>query len=145
MVVGSGGTRQQHRAYTLSRVEVDGRPYWKPRDLAALLDASRSRVHQLIEDGELEHRRIGECAIRIPARVVAGLCGEEAPVVSPTTEGPAADLTECVDRFFERAGRRPDEFVAAWREGRIADTADNARDAIQALALTSVPVSRFGT
>jgi hypothetical protein len=122
----------------------DGRPYWKPRDLAALLDVGLSRVQQLIEDGELEHRRIGECAIRIPARAVAGLRGEEAPGVSPTTEGPA-DLAECVDRFFERTSRHPEEFVDAWREGRIADTAENARYAIEALALTGVPVSRFGT
>jgi hypothetical protein len=111
-------------------MEFDGRPYWKPRDLAALLDVGLSRVHQLIEDGELEHCRIGECAIRIPARAVAGLRGEEAPVVSPTAEGPAADLVECVDLFFERTGRHPGEFVAAWREGRIGDTAENARDAI---------------
>lgn len=86
----------------LSRVDFDGRPYWKPRDFAALLDVSLSRVHQLVEDGELEHRRIGECAIRIPACAVAGLRGEKAPVVSPTAEGQAVDLAECVDRFLER-------------------------------------------
>jgi hypothetical protein len=126
-------------------MEFDGRPYWKPRDLAALLDVGLSRVHQLMEDGELEHCRIGECAIRIPARAVAGLRGEEAPVVSPTAEGPAADLAECVDLFFERTGRRPGEFVAAWREGRIGDTAENACDAIEALALASGPVSRSET
>jgi hypothetical protein len=80
-------------------MEFDGRPYWMPRDLAALLDVSPSRVQQLIEDGEFEHRRIGERAIRILARAVAGLRGEEAPVVSPTTEGPPADLAECADRF----------------------------------------------
>lgn len=122
-------------------MEFDGRPYWKPRDLAALLDVSLSRVHQLIEDGELEHRRIGECALRIPARAVAGLRGEEAPVVSPNTEGPTADLAECVERFFERTGQHPEEFVDAWREGRIGDTAENARYAIEALALTSASVS----
>jgi hypothetical protein len=121
-------------------MEFDGRPYWKPRDLAALLDVSLSRVRQLIEDGELEHRRIGECVIRIPARAVAGLRGEEAPVVSPSNEGPA-DLAECVDRFFECTGRHPEEFVDAWREGQIGDTAESARYAIEALALTSASVS----
>jgi len=126
-------------------MEFDGRPYWEPRDLAALLDVGLSRVHQLIEGGELEHCRIGECAIRIPARAVAGLRGEEAPVVSPTTEGPAADLAECVDLFFERTGRRPGEFVTAWRESRIGDTAENACDAIEALALASSPVPRSET
>lgn len=126
-------------------MEFDGRPYWKPRDVAALLDVRVSRVCQLIEDGDLEHRLIGERAIRVPARAVAGLCGEEAPVVSPTIEGPAADLSECVDRFYERTGRRPKEFVAAWREGRIRDTAENARDTIEALALTSASVSRSET
>jgi hypothetical protein len=131
--------------YTLSRMQFDGRPYWKPRDLAALLNVGLSRVHQLVEDGELEHRRIGECAIRIPARAVAGLRGEEAPVVSPTTEGSVVDLPECVNRFFKRTGRHPEEFVAVWREGRIRDTAENARYAIEALALTSVLVSRFET
>lgn len=35
-------------------MEFDSRSYWKPRDLAALLDVSPSRVRQLIEDGELE-------------------------------------------------------------------------------------------
>ena len=128
-------------------MEFDGRPYWKPRDLAALLDVSPSRVHQLIEGGELEHCRIGERAIRIPARVVAGLRGEGAPVVSPTTEGPAADLAERADRFFERTGRCPEEFVAAWREGRIGDSAENARDAIEAAALSDLPfhVPKRGT
>jgi hypothetical protein len=121
-------------------MEFDGRPYWKPRDLAALLDVGLSRVHHLIEDGELEHRRIGECAIRIPTSAVAGRRGEEAPMVSPNTEAPA-DLAECVDRFFGRTGRRPEEFVAAWREGQIGDTAENARYAIEALALTSASVS----
>ena len=86
--------------YNLSvAIESDSRPYWKPRDLAALLDVSPSHVYRLIEDGELEHRRIGERAIRIPARAVAELLGEEAPVTSPTAEGPAADLTERADRF----------------------------------------------
>lgn len=126
-------------------MEFDSRPYWKPRDLAALLDVGLSRVQQLIEDGELEHRRIGECAIRIPARAVAGLRGEEAPVVSPTIDGPAADLAECVDLFVERTGRRPWEFVATWREGRIGDTAENACDAVEALALASPLVSRSET
>jgi hypothetical protein len=46
-----------------------------------------------------------------------------------------ADLAERADRFVERAGKRPEEFVAAWRDGRIEDTADNARDALEALAL----------
>ena len=128
-------------------MEFDSRPYWKPRDLAALLDVGLSRVQQLIEDGELEHRRIGECAIRIPARAVAGLRGEEAPVVSPTTEGPPADLAECADRFFERTGRCPEEFIAAWREDRIGDTAENARDAIEAATLNelSFHVPKLGT
>ncbi|MEX1141927.1 MAG: helix-turn-helix domain-containing protein [Thermoleophilaceae bacterium] len=115
--------------------EFDSRPYWKPRDLAALLDVSPSHVYRLIEDGELEHRRIGERAIRIPARAVAELLGEEVPVTSPTIDGPVADLAERADRFAERTGKRPEEFVVAWRDGRIEDTADNARDAIEALAL----------
>lgn len=108
-------------------MELDGRPYWKPLDLAALRDIQLSCVHQLIEGGELEHRRVGECAIRIPACAVAGLCGEKAPVVSPTTDESAADLAECVDRFVERTGRRPEEFAVGWRAGRVADTAENAR------------------
>jgi excisionase family DNA binding protein len=119
-------------------MRFDRRPYWKPRDLAALLDLSPSYVYRLIEDGKLEHRRIGERAIRVPARAVAGLLGEEDPVTSPTAEGPAANLAEHADRFFERTGRRPEEFIAAWREGRIGDTAENACDAIEALALKEV-------
>lgn len=119
-------------------MEFDGRPYWTPCALAALLDVSPSRVHQLAERGELEYRRIGECAIRIPGHVVAALCGEEAPVVSPTTDGPAAGLAECVDRFVERTGCRPDEFGVAWRAGRIGDTAENARDAIEAAARSDI-------
>lgn len=113
----------------------DSRSYWKPRDLAALLDVSPSHVYRLIEDGELEHRRIGERAIRIPARAVAELIGEEAPVTSPAAEGSVADLAERAERFLERTGQRPEQFAAAWRQGRIEDTADNAREAIEALAL----------
>lgn len=113
----------------------DSRPYWKPRDLAALLDVSPSHVYRLIEDGELAHRRIGERAIRIPARAVAQLLGEEVPVTSPSTSPPVADLAERADQFVQRTGKHPEEFVAAWRDGRIEDTADNARDAIEALAL----------
>lgn len=115
--------------------EFDSRPYWKPRDLAALLDVSPSHVYRLIEDGELEHRRIGERAIRIPARAVAELLGEETPVTSPATDGTAADLAERADRFAKRTGKRPEDFVVAWRDGRIEDTADNVQDAIEALAL----------
>lgn len=119
----------------MSPIEFDSRPYWKPRDLAVLLDVSPSHVYRLIEDGELEHRRIGERAIRIPARAVAALLGEEPPVTAPTNEGPPADLTERADRFAERTGRRPEEFVTAWRDGRVEDTPANAQDAIEALAL----------
>jgi excisionase family DNA binding protein len=115
----------------------DSRPYWKPRDVAALLELSPSQVYRMIESGELEHRRIGARAIRIPAHAVAALLGVEAPTVAPVVEShdERVDLRARTEHFIERTGRTPERFASAWREGRIDDTPDNARDAIEALAL----------
>jgi hypothetical protein len=45
------------------------------------------------------------------------------------------DLDARTQEFQARTARTPAEFTAAWREGEVEDTPQNAGDAIEALAL----------
>jgi len=45
------------------------------------------------------------------------------------------DLDARTQDFQARTGRTPADFAAAWREGKIEDTPQNAREAIEAPAL----------
>lgn len=111
----------------------DDRPYWRPRDLATLLQTSPSHVYRLIERGEIEHRRIGARAIRIPASAVTALLTIEGTSTSELEEG--GELARRAKRFEARTELTPEQFVQAWRRGAIKDTPDDARDAMEALAL----------
>jgi hypothetical protein len=50
-------------------------------------------------------------------------------------DGEPHNLGDTVARFEEETRRSPFEFVEAWRSGEIQDTSENARAAIEALAL----------
>ena len=116
------------------RVELDSRPFWRPRDLAALLGVSPSQIYRLIESGALDHVTVGQRAIRVPAASVARWMG-----VDPRSGGVCSDaepeLDRCASRFEARTGRSPASFIAAWRRDEIEDTPQHNEDAMEALAI----------
>jgi excisionase family DNA binding protein len=106
------------------------RQYWKIRDFAEHFGLDRSTVYNKIERGEIRAIRIGRTALRIPTEEVQRILeGFVAPRESP--EDPQARIRD----FKARTGRSPVDYVAAWREAEIEDTPQNARAAIEALAL----------
>lgn len=119
-------------------MEFDDRPFWKPRDLAALLAVSPSHIYRLIETGQLEHRKIGERTVRVPAAAAAELAGEAVPRTTPVATEAHVDLRDRHDRFVERTGYSPNAFVEAWRGGDIPDTPESSGDAMEALALREI-------
>lgn len=113
---------------------LDARPYWKPRDLAHVLDMSASQIYRLIESGELASVRIGQRTVRVPAAAVAAFRGEAVPEVHEES------AEERVRRFTERTGHTPEAFIDAWKREEIEDSAEHHEDAMEAMALWTVGV-----
>jgi len=106
------------------------RQYWKIKDFAEHFGLDRSTVYNKIERGEIRAIRIGKTALRIPTEEVQRVL---ASFVEPREE--PGDLRGRMDDFQTRTDRSPAAFAEAWREGKIEDTPQNAREAIEALAL----------
>lgn len=106
------------------------RHYWKPRELAEHLGLDTSTVYKKIEKGEIKALRIGAKALRIPKdeveRILSGVAEQRAE--------PRA-LADRVARFEQRTGMEIGQFIELWRSGQVEDTPENAREAIEALAL----------
>ncbi len=104
--------------------------YWKIKEFADHFSLDRSTVYNQIERGEIRAIRIGKTALRIPTEEVKRILdGFAAPSEQPR------DLDARAREFQARTSRTIADFAAAWREGKIKDTPQNARDAIEALAL----------
>lgn len=119
-------------------MEFDSRPFWKPRDLASMLDVSSSQIYRLIATGDLDHVRVGERTVRVPAASVAAYLRLSAPGTPPAPEG--ADLETRQARFVERTGMTPAGFIDAWRRAEIPDSAEHNENAMEALALREAGV-----
>jgi len=83
-----------------------------------------------VEDELLRSEGIGKTALRIPADEVKRVLDS---FVDPHEQ--PHHLYRRVRDFEVRTGRTPADFAAAWREGKIEDTPQNAREEIEALAL----------
>ncbi|MFI4978249.1 MAG: helix-turn-helix transcriptional regulator [Solirubrobacterales bacterium] len=106
------------------------RQYWKIKEFADHFGLDKSTVYNQIERGEIRAIRVGKTALRIPTDEVKRILeGFVAPREQPH------DLDARAQDFQARTGRAPTEFAAAWREGKIDDTPQNASAAIEALAL----------
>jgi excisionase family DNA binding protein len=117
----------------MSRVDEH---FLRVRDYAARFNLSESAVYKKIERKEIRAIRIGK-TVRIPSsemeRYLAPTAGfEEA---GAPQNGEPENLSDRTARFEEEAGCSPGEYAEAWRTGTIEDTPDNARLAIEALAL----------
>jgi len=117
------------------------RQYWKIKDFAEHFGLDKSTVYNQIERGEIRAIRVGKTALRIPTDEVRRILDS---YVAPREQ--PHDLDARTQEFQARTGRTPTEFATAWREGTIEDTPQNARDAIEALALreTLQPTATVG-
>jgi len=113
--------------------------YLRVRDYAERFSLSESAVYKKIERGEIKAIRIGK-TVRIPTSEVERylnptrlLAADGAP-----RDGEPHNLGDRLARFEEQTGGRPGDYVQAWRSGQIEDTPENARLAIEALALRAV-------
>ncbi len=106
------------------------RQYWKIKDFAEHFGLDKSTVYNKIERGEIRAIRIGKTALRIPTTEVQRVLDS---FVEPREQ--SRDLLALTEDFQARTGRSPADFAEAWRAGKIEDTPQNTRDAIEALAL----------
>ncbi len=106
------------------------RQYWKIKDFAEHFGLDKSTVYNKIERGEIRAIRIGKTALRIPTEEVKRVLDS---FVEPREQ--PHDLLALTEDFQARTGRSPTDFADAWRAGKIEDTPQNTRDAIEALAL----------
>ena len=106
------------------------RQYWKIREFAEHFGLDKSTVYNKIERGEIRAIRIGTTALRIPSDEVQRILES---FVEPREQ--PRDLPASAAEFQARTGLSPAGFADAWREGKIEDTPQNAREAIEALAL----------
>jgi excisionase family DNA binding protein len=123
--------------------------YLRPSDIARRLALHRSQVYKLIKDGTLPHIRIGR-AVRVPApafaaylRSLHALSGETEGAPSREAAGaPGAEVASRLAAFQAMTGRDPSAYLDAWKTGEIADTAEHAELAIDALALRAASQRR---
>jgi excisionase family DNA binding protein len=106
------------------------RQYWKIKDFAEHFGLDRSTVYNQIERGEIRAIRVGKTALRIPTDEVMRILDSFVE-----SHERARDLDARTQAFQARTGRTPADFAAEWREGKIEDTPQNAREAIEAVAL----------
>jgi len=106
------------------------RQYWKIKDFAEHFGLDKSTVYNKIERGEIRAIRIGKTALRIPTEEVQRVLDS---FVEPREQ--PRDLLALAEDFQARTGRSPADFADSWRAGKIEDTPQNTRDAIEALAL----------
>lgn len=120
--------------------------YIRVTDFAKRYGFTESAVYKKIHRGEIPAIRIGK-AYRIPSSELERYLN---PVRSLEQRGAPEDdqpigLRERVARFEELTGRKPREFIDAWRAGEIPDDAENAQRAIEALALRAAMDQPVGT
>jgi excisionase family DNA binding protein len=117
--------------------------YLKPKDVAERLSIDRSHVYRLIDKGELPSVRIGQGTVRVPAGALNAYIeartrsGKLEPKRAEITQLPSdrQELLKVAEAFEGRSGHDPFDFVERWRKGEIPDTSENARLAIDAIAL----------
>jgi excisionase family DNA binding protein len=110
--------------------------YLRVRDYAERFNLSESAVYKKIERGEIKAIRIGK-TVRIPSSEIDRYLNPTSMLEAQGAprDGEPHNLQDRVARFEERSGRAPADYVLAWRSGEIDDDAENARLAIEALAL----------
>ena len=118
--------------------------YLKPSDIAGRLALHRSQVYKLIKDGTLPHIRIGR-SVRVPAPAfeayLRSLGAQPRADAVPTRHehaDPDGEVPSRVAAFQAVTGRDPFAYLAAWKSGEIEDNAENAEQAMDALALRAV-------
>ena len=120
----------------MSRVDEH---YLRVHDFAERFNLSDSAVYKKIERGEISAIRIGK-TVRIPSSEMERYLAPTSVLdqtAAPDDEEPHG-LGNRVARFEEETGHSPSGYVEAWRAGEIDDTPQNARLAIEALALRAV-------
>ncbi len=118
--------------------------YLKPSDIARRLSLHRSQVYKLIKDGTLPHIRIGR-SVRVPApafeaylRSLEAMPRADAAPARDEYIDTRAEVSSRVAAFQAITGRDPFAYLAAWKSGEIEDNAENAEQAMDALALRAV-------
>lgn len=117
--------------------------YLKVSEVAARLSLEESTVYKMVRQKRLPSIRIGEKAVRIPAGALEAYLrraeneGRPNPVVlrDGETSSGSRSLADAVEAFQRQTKLDPHSFVSAWKKGSIADSAENASLAIEALAL----------
>lgn len=133
----------------MERVTKEPRTRERPRSIrghltvpeaAHELGITASGVYKLIQRGRLKAIRQSERRTFVPEPALrayqARLNGER-----PVTNLPDSDLSTAEARrmFKEEFRREPEEWLAAWKADDLADTAENNRTAIRALAVLVEP------
>jgi excisionase family DNA binding protein len=110
--------------------------YIRVRDYAERFGFDESTVYKKIDRGEIEAIRIGK-SVRIPSSELERYLNPTATLkeLGAPEDGEPTGLADRVAKFEEETGRSPKDYVAAWRTDEIEDTPENARLAIEALAL----------
>jgi excisionase family DNA binding protein len=117
--------------------------YLRPSDIARRLALHRSQIYKLIKDGTLPHIRIGR-AVRVPVGAFeAYLRSLHGRPHAPDATGRVAasapgEVASRLAAFQAATGGDPFAYLDAWKSGEIADTAENAENAMDALALRAV-------
>ena len=120
--------------YSAGMPEIDH--YLTVSQVAEDLGVGTSAVYKLIERGQLKATRRSAKNIRISPGAFEAykrhfVRKEPFPAVNLVQQ----DLEEVAERFRSSTGSQPDLWLAAWKQGRLEDSAENMERAIEAIAL----------
>jgi excisionase family DNA binding protein len=122
--------------YTFHVAPTTENPYLTVAEVAATLGISSDGVYKLIRREKLPALRLSERGVRV-TRWALEAYRESLNGVGPDTRLPDDTFgPEALSSAFEgQTGMSPDDWVAAWKSDRIADSAENNVLLVQALAL----------
>jgi excisionase family DNA binding protein len=128
--------RSRQRVYTFHMASTTGNPYLTVAEVAATLGISTDGVYKLIKRGKLPALRLSERGVRV-TRWALEAYRESLNGGGPDTRLPDDTFApEALSSAFEeQTGMSPDDWAAAWKSDRIADSAENNALLVQALAL----------
>ena len=121
--------------------------YLKASEVAKILDMDISTIYKMCADRVIPSTRVGEKAVRIPRAAFEAYLARQQEDYSPSrpsldearqiaaTGEPVNAVVEQNQRFSDRTGYSAYEFTAAWKAGKIEDTAETASQLIEALSI----------
>ncbi len=108
--------------------------------VAERLGMTPDGVYKLVQRGKLDAARVSARKTRVSQEALdAYIAQHQATVQQFRDRAPTGDSSVLRERFLEQTGQTPEQWLAAWKRDKIADTAENGQLLVRAVALREDP------